>query len=120
MIPIVIQSFDLDALTSFGALSDLPLVLIFNDVRVPTDFAEVSQLVHGVGPKDTLLFVGEFLNAEWFWDVENKSPYSDFVDKMHKLDLSVHTYDLKEDELRFDKATSVEEGVSTVLDWWFD
>ena len=48
-IPIIIQSFDPDALKRFAALSDLPLVQLLH-WKTTYDFNDISSFAHGVGP----------------------------------------------------------------------
>jgi len=48
-IPIIIQSFEEDALTKFATLSDLPLIQLAS-YSTTYDFAHVATYAHGVGP----------------------------------------------------------------------
>ena len=48
-IPIIIQSFELDALKKFATLSDLPLVQL-SRYTDSYDWQEISTIAHAVGP----------------------------------------------------------------------
>ena len=48
-IPIIIQSFEEDALKKFATLSDLPLIQLVSYLST-YDFEKVAEYAHGVGP----------------------------------------------------------------------
>ena len=48
-IPIIIQSFEEDALKKFATMSDLPLVMLVGYSR-SLDYESVAQFAHGIGP----------------------------------------------------------------------
>ena len=112
------QSFDFNALKSFSTFSDLPLIYLFFNNEMPSDFTEAIEVIHGVGPSYEILFKEKFLD-QTYWVFKDQSPYSEFVENMHELGLSVHAFDLKEDELRYeDKLLTVEESVTDFLNFW--
>lgn len=58
-LPIIIQSFEKDALVKFGTVSDLPLVqLMFwnNTYAGEYDLKDISTYAHGVGPAANYIF----------------------------------------------------------------
>ena len=85
--PIIIQSFDFEALEKFATLSDLPLVQLMHSVGTKYDYDALSEVVHGVGPKST-----------WIMDTPD-ADLSDFITQMHSLDMAVHPYTYQDDHL---------------------
>ena len=61
-IPIIVQSFDFNALKSFSTFSDLPLIYLFFNNEMPSDFTEAIEVIHGVGPSYEILFKEKFLD----------------------------------------------------------
>ena len=55
-IPIIIQSFELDALVAFESLTDLPRVMLthYPDEQ-QYDYEEVAKYAHGVGPPSEVI-----------------------------------------------------------------
>ena len=98
-IPIIIQSFDPDALKRFSQLSDLPLVQLawWGHTGVVYDWEDISTWAHGVGPDSKYVM---------FWPDTNTSTQVDdspsaFINYMHSLDLQVHPWTLRDDELLY-------------------
>jgi len=70
-IPIIIQSFDKNALTKMATLTDLPLVKLCNDQHI-NDWDEISGYSHGVG-----------VPSDWIMNnlsTETEGDYSQFID----------------------------------------
>ena len=86
-IPIVVQSFDFEALEKYAELSDLPLVQL---AHIPDtyDWAAISKVVHGVGPDSHMV-------------INSEGTYSSFVTEMHGMDLAVHPFTLQDDNLKY-------------------
>ena len=97
--PIIVQSFEMDALKKFATLSDLPLIYLFHDTDSP-DWDQVSQHVHGVGPPSSMVINPDSLTGE--------TTYSTFIEQMHGLDLGVHPWTFQDDNLQY-KSTAYEE-----------
>ena len=105
-IPIIIQSFDEQALRQFGTLSDLPLIQLMDWGKpgLVYDFDNIATYAHGVGP-----------DSKWIMFYPDMSPVpidltapSQFVEEMHARDLAIHPYTLRDDQLAY-TATPAEE-----------
>ena len=59
-VPIIIQSFELDALKKFATMSDLPLVMLTSYSK-SYDFDEISTVAHGVGPASAYIMNNDSL-----------------------------------------------------------
>jgi len=95
-VPIIIQSFEIDALWKYATLSDLPLVyLLAGDGNRRYDFEYISKHAHGVGPN--LKVITSYLDEEY-----NKDTPSDFVLEAHSHDLGVHPYEIRDDFLGYE------------------
>jgi len=97
-LPIIVECFEKDSLTTFGKLSDLPLVylMFYDNPNLTYNLTEISTFAHGVGPKIYWLFNydGETLNLD--------KP-SKFIEEAHSLGLGVHPYILQDDTLVYTK-----------------
>ena len=98
-IPIIIQSFEEDALTKFATLSDLPLIQLAS-YSSTYDFAHVATYAHGVGPDSKYVMYDTKLDGESGQDPVTNDR-SKFIDEMHGLDLAVHPYTLRDDQLHY-------------------
>lgn len=94
-IPIIIQSFDKNALTKMATLTDLPLVQLCNDSHI-NDYDDIASYAHGVGvPSDWIMNkIGSSNDDE---------EYSQYIRQMHKLELAVHPYTDQDDHLHYEK-----------------
>lgn len=104
-IPIIIQSFYLEALAKFATLSDLPLVYLMHYSATQVwDFEAISAVAHGLGPNSDYLFKwtppADFVSTD-----PNMSP---FIQIAHAHDLAVHPYTFQDDNLIY-TSTPVDE-----------
>lgn len=88
-IPIIVQSFEKDALEAFSNLSDLPLIFLTS--HPDDDWESLSTWVHGIGPTSALIMAG----------TDDKSALSPLIETLHSLDLAVHPYTLQDDNLKY-------------------
>jgi len=100
-IPIIIQSFNADALIRFSQISDLPLVQLmhhgFEFPDYPYDLDYVATYAHGVGPDSkTIMWYPSTEQVDF--DLESESL---FVQESHALNLQVHPYTLRDDDLQW-------------------
>ena len=93
-IPIIIQSFEEDALKKFATLSNLPLIMLAS-YSSEYDFDSIAEYAHGVGPD------AKYIMYDSQGQSETSNDRSKFVDRMHSLDLAVHPYTLRNDQLHF-------------------
>ena len=93
-IPVIIQSFDANGLIKMATLTDLPMVLLCNDAHT-YDYNYVSTYANAVGVPLDWIEKSERDNGE------GDSDYSSFIKQMHNLDLAVHPYTDKDDDLKF-------------------
>lgn len=98
-IPIIIQSFNEDALRRFAELSDLPLVqlMYWQHEGAEYDFDNLATYAHGVGPDSKYVM---------YWPSEepveiDPTTKSAFIDEMHARDLTVHPWTLRNDNLQY-------------------
>jgi len=101
--PIIIQSFNEAALKRFSALSDLPRVQLmsWSDVY---DFDHIATYAHGVGPDSKYVM---------YWPNDASGPVdltspSEFITEMHDLQLQVHPYTLRDDDLQYTTTPAAE------------
>ena len=126
-IPIVIQSFELEALIYFQTLADLPNTFVMGVdrssmwqkvyyfieecIRIqpghpPTipDWDELSKLVSGISPFHHMLTKPNApldpMSDPWDYTTV-KDEYTDFAKLMHKLDIAVHPWPLQDDRLKY-------------------
>ena len=95
-IPIIVQSFELDALIKYSHISDLPLVMLTYFAGINDDLMFIySMIVHGVGPdlKTIIEYGGEV-------DSSFDTP-SVFVELAHNLGLGVHPWVIQNDILTY-------------------
>lgn len=95
-LPIIIQSFEKNALKKMETLTDLPLVQLMWK-NVVYDFDDISTYAHGVGPDSKyIMYWPDLLKKEL--DPTTRSP---FIDQMHSLDLAVHPWTMRDDNLYY-------------------
>ena len=93
-IPIIIQSFDANALIKMSTMTDLPLLLLCHDTDI-YDYNYISSFANGVGVPLAWIMKSEK-------DVgDGDSDYSAYIKQMHKLDLAVHPYTDQDDKLTY-------------------
>ena len=109
--PIIVQSFEVEALDKYATLSDLPLIKLHGYVNTTNEeWESFGQKYHGVGPNadwvmnPTSLSIGP---TTWIKKTANNT-YSKFIEKMHSLNLAVHPYTLKNDNLQYRKNAFLE------------
>ena len=97
--PIIIQSFDFEALEAYQELSDLPLVQLahYGD-DYSYDWDKIGKVAHGVGPDSRLVFDTDFKSAD-YKKASVESGYSAFISQMHGLEMAVHPWTLRDDDL---------------------
>ena len=104
-IPIIIQSFYIEALAKFATLSDLPLVYLMHYSATQVwDFEAIGAIVHGLGPSSDYLF-----NWTPPSDFVSTSPtMSPFIQIAHAHNMAVHPYTFQDDALKY-TASAVDE-----------
>lgn len=90
----------------FAELSDLPLVQLCSKSST-YDFDHISTYAHGVGPDSWYVMFWKADGIVIRKHVDPSTP-SEFVTKMHELDLQVHPYTLKIDSLKYESTPSDE------------
>ena len=77
--PIIVQSFDFEALERYAELSDLPLIQLahWGDEYL-YDWDKISQVAHGCGPDSRLVFNTDY-KAEDFAKNSVPNAYSEFI-----------------------------------------
>ena len=96
-IPIVIQSFYMEALAKFATMSDLPLVYLMHYSNTVPDFKAMGDIVHGLGPASDYLF-----NWTAPADFVSTSPtMSPFIQMAHANGMAVHPYTFQDDNLKY-------------------
>lgn len=101
--PIIVQSFDEDALDKYATLSDLPLVMLYGYHDTDPQWEKFGKKFHGVGPDSQWVMNPTSLTRgphDWFRELA-RNTYSNFVETMHSYDLAVHPYTLKNDSLAY-------------------
>ena len=74
-----------------ATLSDLPRVQLLQNFRV-YDYHLMTKYAHGVGPPTEMI-----MNEDPADDT-----YSDFIAKMHELEMAVHPWEIQDDELQLE------------------
>jgi glycerophosphoryl diester phosphodiesterase len=80
-LPIILQSFEEDALKKFSTLTDLPLVQLIsytNPNYPPLNLTKISEYAHGVGPESSYIFYYKEANF-------NPNTESQFIKEAHSL-----------------------------------
>ena len=135
-IPIVIQSFDLDALLYFRTLADLPMTLVFgvdrgnnwlkirhffNSIFYTTtgnaffpdipDWEELSKIVSGISPFHHMMTKPNSpmdpMCDRWSFK-RTKNNYTDLARLCHSLGIAVHPWPLQDDRLVYRKTAYAE------------
>ena len=78
-------------------LTDLPRVQLLQDFRV-YDYHLMTKYAHGVGPPTEMI-----MNSD-----PDDDTYSEFIAKMHALDIAVHPWEIQDDYLKFEKTVYAE------------
>ena len=85
-IPIIIESFEKEALEKYQMLSDLPRIyLMFEKMMKNESLTDVIEFAHGIGPNVNGLFT------------------NDFLAKAKELKLQVHPYVVRDEALHYTK-----------------
>lgn len=95
-LPIIMQSFETNALEKMATLTDLPLVQLMHwGTTWSYDFEYLSELCHGVGPDSKyVMYWPNMLSKEL-----DPTTRSAFIDQMHELELAVHPWTMRDDHL---------------------
>ena len=92
-LPVIVESFEREALLRMRELTDLPLVylMFYMNPMVSYNLTEIGEWAHGVGP-----------NQNWLMnDGRLPNETSKFVDDAHAAELAVHPYSLQDDMLKW-------------------
>lgn len=101
--PIVVQSFEEEALDKYKTLSDLPLVMLYGYHDTDPQWESFGKKFHGVGPDSQwVMNPNSLIDGPHSWDKSSATnTYSVFVETMHSYELAVHPYTLKDDSLKY-------------------